>query len=197
MVGKPSDFTVLESGLRCSGQIAQQRHTSVALWGMDTVATRQKDRDSLSVLSLTLLSWMNPAKRKQHEDRVVFFRGWRANTRERFNDLGHSVCGPAQVERWLTFAERVARMEDSRVVKKVLRFRPLLEGRTRQDLVGARGGGGNPLRHRGQGVRHCVWEKAPEQVSRMWQAEDQKPQRSSWTELASTRESWHDAGKQK
>lgn len=101
--------------------------------------------------------------------------------------------GPAQVKRWLTFAGHVAHMEDSRVVQKVLHFRSLFEWRTRQDLVGARGGGGTPLRHRGRGVRPCVWEEFPEQLSNMWQEIEQEAQRGSWTELALNRESWRQA----
>lgn len=75
-------------------------------------------------------------------------------------------------------------MDDSRIAKKVLDFQPLLEWRTRQTLAGDSGGGGNPLHHRGRGVRSCVWEEIMEQVSDSRQNEDQAPRRVSWTEFA-------------
>lgn len=72
----------------------------------------------------------------------------------------------------------------------VMDFRGLLEWRTRQATAGDKGGGGNPLRHRGRGVRPCVWEIAPEQVGSMWQDSTQAPQRFAWTELAQDRNEW-------
>lgn len=49
----------------------------------------------------------------------------------------------------LTFAGHLARMGDTRLAKRVMDFRSLLESRTRQALVGDTGGGGNPRGHRG------------------------------------------------
>lgn len=118
----------------------------------------------------------------------VFSRRWRANATKRFNDLGHSLWGPAQVKRWLTCAGQWLVW-----IEKLLHVLSLFEWRTRQDLVGAMGGGGDPLRHRGRGVRPCVWEEFPEQLSNMWQEIEQEAQRGSWTELALNRESWRQA----
>lgn len=68
----------------------------------------------MSVLSLTLLWWMNPTWRETQENWVDYFRRWRASMRKSFNTLGYSLWGPAQVARWLTFAGHLARMGDFR-----------------------------------------------------------------------------------
>lgn len=65
--------------------------TSVALWGMERVATRQEDTDALPTLSLTLLSSTQPTRRKSGEGCVTLFRWWRADTRKTFNSFGHSL----------------------------------------------------------------------------------------------------------
>lgn len=149
----------------------------------------------MSTASLTVVSWMNPARRKTGEEWVAYFRRWRVSTRTRFNALGHSLCGPAQVKRRLTFAGHLARMDDTRIAKQVLDFRSLFEWRTPQSLVGDGGGGGDPSRHRGRGVSPCDWEKTPEQASNMWQETVQHPQQALWTELVVGREVWRKAVK--
>lgn len=120
-----------------------------------------------------------------------YFRRGRASTRKRFNTLGYS-CGDPHL---LPDGSPSLVACDSRLMKKVLDFWSLLEWRIRETLVGDKGGGGNPLRHRGKGVRPCVWKEVPEQVSSNWQAEDQELRRVSWMELVWDRDAWRQAVK--
>lgn len=105
---------------------------------METVATRQKNRDALSMASLTVLSRMTPTRRKVDDQWGTYFRRWRARSRIRFSNLGHSLWGAAQVKRWLTLVGHLAHMHDTRIVK--LEFRPLFSWGTHQSLVDGRGG---------------------------------------------------------
>lgn len=145
--------------------------SSMGIWGMETLQTRQKDTEAMSTASLTMLSWTNPTRQVKEDE----WR-WRTST---FNTLGYSLWGPAQVKPWLTFVGHVFRIDDTRIAKQVLEFRSSFEWQRRRTLVGDRGGGGRPLRHCGRRVRPCVCEKVPEQASNMWQ---QLPQVSTWTE---------------
>lgn len=92
----------------CSSVWSQRWHCGAwRLWPHD-----RKDRDAMSVLSMTLLSWMNPSRRKAQEERLGYFRTWWASTRNDFKTLGYCLWGPLLIARWLTFAGHLARMGD-------------------------------------------------------------------------------------
>lgn len=88
-----------------------------------------------------------------------YCRTWRASAKIRFNTLCHSLWGSAQVKRCPTITGHLARMDNTRGSEIRTGIQVLVRVENASNLVVDRGGGGgNPLRHRGMGVRPSAWD---------------------------------------